>query len=203
MWDLPRPGIKLVSPALVSRFFTTEKPGETPVSLTFILGLAYCWTSQVALVVNNLPVNAGDKRDSGSIPGLGRSPGGGHGNPLQYSCLENPMDRGAWWATVHGVAKIQTWLKQLSMHTCKLRAASLSVAIHSDRASSDCALPLCKIEPPLCRTAQTPDEEICLCALMPPQELCLVGPYSCAHTTQLVVLFLPLGFHSNPKGSFL
>ena len=44
----------------------------------------------------------------GSIPGLGRSPGGGHGNPLQYSCLENPMDRGAWWATVHGVAKCQT-----------------------------------------------------------------------------------------------
>ena len=46
----------------------------------------------------------------GSIPGLGRSPGGGHGNPLQYSCLENPMDRGAWWATVHGVAKCQTQL---------------------------------------------------------------------------------------------
>ena len=46
----------------------------------------------------------------GSIPGLGRSPGGGHGNPLQYSCLENPMDRGAWWATVHGIAKCQTQL---------------------------------------------------------------------------------------------
>ena len=46
--------------------------------------------------------------DLGSIPGLGRSPGGGHGNPLQYSCLENPMDRGAWWATVHGVEKSQT-----------------------------------------------------------------------------------------------
>ena len=47
----------------------------------------------------------------GSIPGLGRSPGEGNGNPLQYSCLENPMDRGAWWATVHGVAKSQTGLK--------------------------------------------------------------------------------------------
>ena len=47
-------------------------------------------------------------RDVGSIPGLGRSPGGGHGNPLQYSCLENPMDREAWWATVHGVANSQT-----------------------------------------------------------------------------------------------
>ena len=46
--------------------------------------------------------NAGNARDMGSIPGLGRSPGEGHGNPLQYSCLENPMDRGAWWATMHG-----------------------------------------------------------------------------------------------------
>ena len=59
----------------------------------------------MALVVNNLPANAGDKKDLGSIPGLGRLPGGGHGNPLQYSCLENPMDRGAWWAMVHRVAK--------------------------------------------------------------------------------------------------
>ena len=61
--------------------------------------------SQVVLVVKNLPANAGDMRDAGSIPGLGRSPGGGHGNPLQYSCLKNPMDRGAWRATVHGVTK--------------------------------------------------------------------------------------------------
>ena len=52
--------------------------------------------SQVVLVVNNLPANAGDVRDKGSIPGSGRSPGRRHGNPLQYSCLENPMDRGAW-----------------------------------------------------------------------------------------------------------
>ena len=55
-----------------------------------------CWASQVALMVKNLPANEGDVRDVGSIPGLGRFPGGGHGNPLQYSCLENPMDRGAW-----------------------------------------------------------------------------------------------------------
>ena len=59
-------------------------------------------------MVKNLPANAEDIRDAGSIPGLGRSPGGGHGNPLQYSCLRNPMDRGAWWATVHGAAKNQT-----------------------------------------------------------------------------------------------
>ena len=56
-------------------------------------------------MVKNLLVNAGDVRDAGSIPGSGRSPGGGHGNPLQCSCLENPIDRGAWWAVVHGVAK--------------------------------------------------------------------------------------------------
>ena len=66
--------------------------------------------SQVVLVVKNSPVNAGDIREAGSIPGLGRFPGGGHGNPLQYSCLKNPMDRGAWWA--YGVAKSQTELKQ-------------------------------------------------------------------------------------------
>jgi len=64
--------------------------------------------SQVALVVKNPPINAGDAGDVSSIPGLGRSPGVGSGNPLQYSCLENPMDREAWWATVHMVAKNQT-----------------------------------------------------------------------------------------------
>ena len=65
----------------------------------------------VVLVVKNPPANAGDIRDSGSIPGLGRSCRGGHGNPLQYSRLENPMDRGAWKATVHRVTKSQTQLK--------------------------------------------------------------------------------------------
>ena len=68
----------------------------------------------MALVVKILPASTGDSRDWGSIPGSRRSPGGGHGNPLQYPCLENPMDRGAWRATVHGVTESQT---QLSMHT--------------------------------------------------------------------------------------
>ena len=72
--------------------------------------------SHVALVVRNALANAGDVRDAGLIPVLGRSPGGRHGNPLQYSCLENPMDRGAWWARVHRVAKSQTRLKQLCTH---------------------------------------------------------------------------------------
>ena len=58
--------------------------------------------------VNNTSSNAGDARDAGSIPGSGRSPGGGHSNPLQNSCLENPMDRGAWWARVHRVAESDT-----------------------------------------------------------------------------------------------
>ena len=71
---------------------------------------------QVVLVVKNLPANAGDIRDSGLIPGLGRSPVEGNGNPFQYSCLENPMDRGAWCAIGPGVTKSQTPLKQLSTH---------------------------------------------------------------------------------------
>ena len=62
----------------------------------------------MALVGKNLPASAGDVRDSGSIPGSGRSPGEVHGNPPQYSCLENPIDRGAWWATVHGVTELDT-----------------------------------------------------------------------------------------------
>ena len=75
------------------------------------------WASQVVLIVKNPPASAEDIRFAGLIPGSERFPVGGHGNPLQYSCLENPLDRGAWWATVHRVAKSQTRLKQHSMHT--------------------------------------------------------------------------------------
>ena len=67
---------------------------------------------QVALVVKNPPANAGDIRDMGLIPGLGSSPGEGHDNPLQYSCLESSMDRGAWQATVHEVTKSWTQLSE-------------------------------------------------------------------------------------------
>ena len=69
--------------------------------------------SQVALVVKNPLANAGDRRDLGLIPELGSFPRGGHGNPLQYSCLENLMDRGVWWAIVHGVAELNT-IEQLN-----------------------------------------------------------------------------------------
>ena len=76
-----------------------------PLSLSKTL-LAYR-AALVAQPIKNLPASAGEVRDVCSIPGSGRSPGGGHGNPLQYSCLENPIDRGAWWALAHRVAKRQ------------------------------------------------------------------------------------------------
>ena len=67
-------------------------------------------------MVRNPPANARDIQEAGSIPGSGRSPEGGHDNPLQYACLENPVDSGAWWATVHRVAKSRTPLNRPSMH---------------------------------------------------------------------------------------
>ena len=80
------------------------------------------WAFQVALVVKNLLANAGDIRDTDSIPRSSRSPGGGHGNPLQYACLENPMDGEAWWA------KNQTRLKQQSMHSLSIMGTPWSNA---------------------------------------------------------------------------
>ena len=70
-------------------------------------------------MVKNLSVSARDTRDTCLIPGLGRSPGGGHGNPLQYSCQENPMDRGAWWATVHRVAELNMTEHTSTYTKCK------------------------------------------------------------------------------------
>ena len=85
-----------------SAFFNLNNTNLAEHTHTFI------WASQVALVVKNLPANAEDVKDASAIPGWGRSPRGGHGNPLQYSCLENPMDRGTWWAAVQMVAKSWT-----------------------------------------------------------------------------------------------
>ena len=78
------------------------------------------WGFPGCSVIKNLPANAGDTGGLHLIPGLGRSPGGGNGNPLQYSCLGNPMDRGSWWATVSGVSKSQTTERQLTTHACSM-----------------------------------------------------------------------------------
>ena len=91
--------------------------------------------TQVALVVNNPPAHARDVKDAVLIPGLGRSPGVGNGNPLQYSCLENYIDRGAWQAIVHGAAKSQTWLSdwEHSTHMCYAKVRLLgSPLCHPD-----------------------------------------------------------------------
>ena len=102
---------------------STASPKMTPSRIYFDLALRqklqgnFSGASQMALVVKNLPAKAGDTGASRSVPGSGRSPGVRNDNPLQYSCLGNPLDRGAWWATVHRVAKSQTQLKQLSTTT--------------------------------------------------------------------------------------
>ena len=128
---------KAVAPALNIFFLTVyiyyrtqinchflRKPSLNLINITswhfiqFLLSTDIIVTSQVVLVVKNLPANARDTGDNGSIPGSwGRSPGGWRGNPLQYSCLENPMDRGVRWAIIHRVAKSRTWLKRLSTHS--------------------------------------------------------------------------------------
>ena len=77
----------------------------------------------MALVVKNLPAYAADVRDTGSIPGSGRSPAGGHGNPLQYCCLVNSVDRGAWWVGIHGVAKSWIQLSDCQFHFHKVTRA--------------------------------------------------------------------------------
>ena len=84
------------------------RPNNVMIYNMWYIARSMVQASQVMLVVNNLLANAGDAWDKGSIPDLGRSPGRGHGNPLQDSCLENPMDRGAWWATIHRVTESDT-----------------------------------------------------------------------------------------------
>ena len=84
-------------------------------------------------MVKNPPASAGDVRYLGLIPGLVRTPGGGHSNPLQYSCLKNSMDRGAWWVTAHRIAKSWTRLSCLSMHTVALGGEDFTVPISQMR----------------------------------------------------------------------
>ena len=96
--------------------------------------------SQVVLVVKNPPVKAGDVRDVGLIPGSRRSPGGRHGNSLQYSCLENPMDRETWWATVRRVPKSWTGLKQLSSHAYTTFCIPIHLLMDTSILSTVCQL---------------------------------------------------------------
>ena len=95
------------NPSLPRKFLQRPQTlPSVPRNLTFKTPLTKARVSQVALVVKNPPASAGDRRDRGSILGSGRSPGEGNGNPLQYSLLGNPMDRGAWRATIHGVTRV-------------------------------------------------------------------------------------------------
>ena len=88
---------------------------------------ALIWASQTVLVAKNPPANAGEVRDSDSVPGLGRSPGEGNGSPLLYSCLENPMDRGARQATVHWITELKlTEFEVLVGHPCRKGCTELS-----------------------------------------------------------------------------
>ena len=113
------PHLQIQPTAVDKNFRGKKKIQKVPKSKTWnylnSIYLVSAMISKVVLVVKKLPANAGGIRDIGLIPGLGKSLGGGHGNPLQYSCLENPMDRGAWWAIVHGVRKSWRRLKQLGV----------------------------------------------------------------------------------------
>ena len=118
-------------------------------------------------VVKNPPANVRDAKDVGSILGSGRSPGGGNGNPLQYSYLENPMDRGAWWTTVHGVAELNT-TEQLSTHT-HTHTHTLYLHNEEDRLWSHIAWTLCGPCLSLLSLSQ-----YCFCFMF-----CFLGPKEC------------------------
>ena len=104
------------------------KPGKHSCSESFE---GRPWASQVVLMMKNLPANAGGIRDMGSIPGLERSPGGGHGNPFQYSCLENPMDGEAWQATVYRVTRVRQDWRDLA-HTYGVTCCLYSGTVNMD-----------------------------------------------------------------------
>ena len=108
---------RLTSSSIHNMLLMVQLLMDHPRSAHLLYLVRFAWASQVPLVVKNLPASAADIRGVGSIPGLGRSPGGEHGNSLQYSCLENPMDRGDGWAVVHRITQRWVWLKQLNTHT--------------------------------------------------------------------------------------
>ena len=114
--DLPDPGIEPGFPSLQADSILPEPPGKPRIyhnqmQIMIAIHQHTPGASLVALVVKNSRASAGDTKDMGSVPGPGRSPGGGHGNSLQYSCLEDPTGRGSWQATARRVVKSQTRLK--------------------------------------------------------------------------------------------
>ena len=119
LWDLPGPGIEPVSPTPAGRFFTTEPRGKpcSPLISNDVEHLCVwsCFFFEIFPGDSEGKMSACNAGDLGSIPGLGRSPGEGNGNPLEYTCLENPRDGGAWWATAHGVAKSRTWWSDFAL----------------------------------------------------------------------------------------
>ena len=129
------PGVMLLILPTLSETLTSAGSREEnpPLPCTFESQVPFCKgivASQVALMVKNLSANARDLREAGSIPRSRRSPGGGLSNPLQYSCLENPMDKGAWQAIVHRVAQSWTCLKQLGMyHLRRLNNRKLNILL--------------------------------------------------------------------------
>ena len=118
MWDLPRSGTEATSSALAGGFLTTAPRGKPYDTNFYVLDkLQGSLAFPGGAVVKNLPASTGDEKDSDSISGLGRSPGAGNGNPFQYSCLENSVDRGAWQATFYGVARKLDTTEYTHTHT--------------------------------------------------------------------------------------
>ena len=148
------PGLEptsFMSPALAGRFFTTSATWKAQsIPLVFNKNNENINDSLVAQLVKNPPAteeitcNAGDL---GSLPGFGRSPGGRHGNPLQYSCLENPMDRGAWWAIVREVTKSWTWLSDFHFHLIERGADPASVVMMTTRGQTRASLEYADTQP--------------------------------------------------------
>ena len=121
------PGIKPTPSALEGEILATGPPGKSPLA-SFKMYLVSIYTCLWGFPGGSeVKASASDAGDLGLIPGSGRSPGEGNGNPLQYSCLENPMDRGPWWATVHGVAK--SWTR-LSDFTSLMLSLSFPACAH-------------------------------------------------------------------------
>ena len=121
LWAIRRQGLGSLQPNIVLWWLLWVQFPELYSRFSLVIyrihSVSSAWDFPSGWVVKNPPASAGDARDAGFISGLGRSPGEGNGNPLQYSCLENSMDRGTWWATVHGIAEMN-----MTYHACTMYA---------------------------------------------------------------------------------